>query len=407
MNFSQSDVKHSFTTHTVPLEQMSEVSDLERAPQIGDLILAEVLTIGHHQTLERRNGTRCHIFPGDLIMGAFGNRYATDQFEAYVPKELVSECDLVSIGGVCGQVASRFASMDSPTRLRIIGGICGRERQLLNLRAFGLLPSEVRGGTIALIVGSSMNSGKTTTLGTLARALRKGGFRVAAAKATGTAAGKDGRYFTSCGARPTLDFTSAGYPSTYMLELDELLAIYHTLVAELAKSNPDYILIELADGIFQRETRMLLECEAFRKTVDHVFFSAGDSLAMECGVRALRRYGLPLRATSGLVTRSPLGVQEAEAATGLPCLSIDRMMAGEALAAMPGVIDTSIFPEPAVVEQARPYCRNGTPTTLDQGAPASTQIIPASPQVVETLRRRPIAFPAAAAVAEYRANGAA
>ncbi len=35
-----------------------------------------------------------------------------------------------------------------------------------------------------------MNSGKTTTVGALARALHRAGMRVAAAKITGTAAGK-------------------------------------------------------------------------------------------------------------------------------------------------------------------------------------------------------------------------
>ena len=79
---------------------------------------------------------------------------------------------------------------------------------------------------VILVVGSAMNSGKTTTAGTLARALSRANFSVAAGKITGTAAGKDARFFEACGARPVLDFTSAGYPSTYMLGLEELLGIY-------------------------------------------------------------------------------------------------------------------------------------------------------------------------------------
>jgi len=334
------NAKPAFTTHSVPLNDMARIENLERAPQIGDLILAEVLNIGHHKRIEMRTGAMWHIFPGDLIVGAFGNRYATDQFEAYVPDGIVGECDLLSVGGVCGKVVSRHPYMHPPTRLRIRGAICDPQGQPLNLRAFGLPPREEAGGII-LIVGSSMNAGKTTTVGTLARALRGAGFRVAAAKITGTAAGKDGRYFNSCGARPVLDFTHAGYPSTYMISLEELLGIHHTLIGHLRESNPDYILVEIADGIFQRETRMLLECEAFRKQVEHVFFAANDSLSAACGVRCLKEYDLPLRAIVGTFTQSALAMREAQEFTGLRCLSLEQMLGG-------GVLEALGLPQPEV-----------------------------------------------------------
>lgn len=76
---------------------------------------------------------------------------------------------------------------------------------------------------------------------------------------TGTAAGKDGRFFASCGADLVLDFTHCGLPSTSMLERNDLLATYNTLLNRVAATRPDYVIIEIADGIFQRETRMLLE----------------------------------------------------------------------------------------------------------------------------------------------------
>jgi hypothetical protein len=108
--------------------------------------------------------------------------------------------------------------------------------------------------------------------------------------------------------------------------------VYHNLISQLRATNPDYIVVEIADGIFQRETRMLLENPFFRETVDHVFFAATDSLAAECGARYIQGYGLPLRALAGVVTMSPLATREAEEATGMPCLGIERILAGEALA---------------------------------------------------------------------------
>ena len=327
------NIKHSFTTRAVPLEEMARVTPMYARPRIGDLLLAEVLDLGRHNRMEVRTGVTMYLFPGDHIVGAFGNRYATDQYEGYLPTRPVKECDLLSVGGVCGEVASRHASMASPTRLRILGLVSDKHGRPINQRAFGL-PSHVVGeglessAEVILVVGSSMNSGKTTTAGTLARALGRANFGVAAGKVTGTAAGKDGRFYEACGARPVLDFTSAGYPSTYMLGLEELLGIYNGILGALRASNPDYIILEIADGILQRETRMLLDSAEFRQSVDHVFFAASDSLSAEHGVRSMREYGLPLRAIAGAVTQSPLASREAEEAVGMPSMSTERMMDG-------------------------------------------------------------------------------
>lgn len=327
------NVKYSFTTRIIPFEEMTHYAPLTTPPQIGDVVVAEVLSIGKHSALEMRIGANIPIFPGDTIVGVFGNRYATDQFEGYVPSQPIIECDLLSVGGVCGKVASAHTSMSTPTRLRMLGNVCNQAGEPINQRAFGLpLSTSQPQGEVILVVGSSMNSGKTTTVGTLVRALNRDGFHVAAAKVTGTAAGKDGRYFMGCGARQVLDFTDAGYPSTYMLSIEELHSIYHSLLTNLRASKPDYIILEIADGIFQRETRMLLESGLLRSTVDHIFFAAGDSLAVECGIRHLNEQGWYPRAVSGAITQSPLMMGEAEAATGIRCLTIDQMMEGEASA---------------------------------------------------------------------------
>jgi len=325
-------LKHTACTHRVPLEAIADMVPLAAVPCIGDLVVAEVLRLGKHSTYEDRAGVTMNLFPGDLVVGAFGNRYATDQFEGYVPEAPIADCDMLSIGGVLGTVASRHESMPAPTRLRVLGAVCGPAGRPLSLRAFGLGATDESGpGQVILVIGSSMNAGKTTLAGTIVRALRNAGRRVGAAKVTGTAAGRDIRYVASCGARPALDFTDAGFPATYMLSLDELLGITRTLVGHLRATRPDYVVLEVADGVFQRETRMLLESPAFRAGIDHVFFAAADSLAAESGARVARQLGLPLRALGGLVTRSPLATREAAAASGLPCLSIERLLDGAAL----------------------------------------------------------------------------
>jgi hypothetical protein len=324
------NVKCGYATRAVPLERMARMVPMSGAPRIGDLVAGEVLSVGKNTRLEVRREVQLDLFPGDVVVGAFGNRYATDQFEGYVPQGPVEVCDLLSVGGVFGEVASRHASMASPTRLRVLGLVADQEGRPINQRQFGLSSVSYAGSApeVILVVGSAMNSGKTTTGGTLSRVLSRAGYRVGAAKVTGTAAGRDGRFYESCGARPVLDFTSVGYPSTYMLDQEELLALYRVLLSQLQASGLDYIVLEIADGILQRETRMLLESRTLRDTVDHAFFASSDSFSAEYGVRWLRQYGLPLRAIGGAVTQSPLASQEAEELTGMPCLGVERIMDG-------------------------------------------------------------------------------
>src|SRR5215212_1574547 len=158
-------IKHSFVSRVVPLKEMARVIQMYRAPRIGDLVLAEVLRLGRHTRMEVRTGVTMQLFPGDHILIAFGNRYATDQYEGYVPSRSVEECDLLSVGGVCGEVVSRHSSMGDPTRLRIVGLVTDQDDQPINQCVFGLAPPHdderfKANAEVILVVGSSMNSGK-------------------------------------------------------------------------------------------------------------------------------------------------------------------------------------------------------------------------------------------------------
>jgi hypothetical protein len=346
----RNQAKLTFAARSVVANDMTRVLPLADAPTIGDVVLVEVLSLGKHSTIETRHGITLNIFPGDQLITVFGNRYATDQYEGYVPQTIVEECDLLSVGGVCGEVVAAHDTMAVPTRLRVLGRFVDDAGRTINTRSYSLRPQPARPhGEVILVVGSSMNAGKTTTVGTLCRSLSQAGFQVAAAKVTGTAAGKDLRYFESCGASPVLDFTLGGYPSTYMLDAKELIELHVSLLAHLRASQPDYIVLEVADGILQRETAMLLQMPTFRATIDHVFFAASDSLGMAYGVQMLRQGGWPLRGTGGLITRSPLATREAEAVTQLPCLSLERMMSAELLALF-GAVEV---PAQALIELER------------------------------------------------------
>ncbi|NJM06092.1 hypothetical protein HC891_07640 [Candidatus Gracilibacteria bacterium] len=111
-----------------------------------------------------------------------------------------------------------------------------------------------------------------------------------------------------------------------MASLNELTYIYNTLMSHMHAERLDDIIIDLADGIFQRETRMLLDYGLFRSQIDHLVFAASDSLSADCGVRRLSMAGYPLRAVSGQVAQSPALLREVEEVTGYPCLNWDQVI---------------------------------------------------------------------------------
>lgn len=324
-------IKWAYVTRTVPPEALAGWERLPRDPRVGDVGIFRILRLGHHLRMEDRTGRTRHLFVGDLLACAFGNRYATDQYEGCVPPA----CDvlhLMSLGGLCGMVGSRNERMPEPTLLEFLGHALDAQGRPLSTRGFRLrraeAPADAPRPVTILIVGASMNAGKTTTCAMTIRGLAQAGRRVAAAKLTGTGANKDLQFMRDAGAELALDFTDAGWPSTYRIPRRRLARIPELLRSHLLGVRPEFLVYEIADGIFQRESALLLASPEFRAQVDHVLFAATDALSAESGQHALARLGHRLLGVSGLVSASPLGKLEVEAGTGLPCLSMRELAEG-------------------------------------------------------------------------------
>lgn len=326
--------KMAFVTHRVPRSAMVRFGDAPGEPEAGDLVAGCVIAMGKHSAIESRASRRVGLFIGDVVVGAYGNRYATDQFEGYVgPRS--ETLHLLSVGGVCGQVKSKNELMpEQPTVLKHAGYVLDENGKKINLRQFGIsavADPAPRPKTI-VVVGASMNAGKTTTVANAVRGLTYGGYRVAAGKITGTACSKDTWLMKDAGAVGIHDFSDCGHPSTYLASLEELRSIHHALFTNLAALGAEIVLFEIADGLFQRETRALLTDAAFHREIDHVLFAGVDSLSVESGVRLLQSWDYDVAASSGLVSCSALGIQECEAATpNVPCFNAFALATGALL----------------------------------------------------------------------------
>ncbi len=323
-------IKKSFICSNVNDYQVNQYLTKSHIPQVGDNAIFEVLSIGKHTTIQGDSKRNEKIMIGDHIMAAFGHRYATAQFEGYVPEKIQTEFHILGAGGVIGEVKStndKFRD-GGPTRLRIIGYVTNSENQIINTislhdnKMMQFTGNSAKQTKVILSIGSSMDSGKTTTAAYVVHNLKKQGKTIAFIKLTGTAYTKDADLAYDLGANMSIDFSKLGFPSTFMCSESELLNIYETLLDNTLLCEPDYVVMEIADGIYQRETRLLLQNQAFINSISEVIFSANDSLSAVCGVQTLRSWGIQPFALCGMFTTSPLLIEEVETLIETPIYSL-------------------------------------------------------------------------------------
>lgn len=312
----------AFSTRRVPRHVARGLLTQPCAPQAGDLVLAVVDSLGQHPGLQLPSGRRKQLFPGDEIVVAYGNRYASNQFEALVP-ETLGPCHLAAGGGIAGRVVSWHVKMTKgPTQLTPIGLLCDAEGRRLNVADYALPPVGTLEGplpTTIAVVGTGMDSGKTQTCAYIVRGLMAAGLRVGYGKVTGTGAGGDTWLLTDAGASPVLDFTDAGMATTYLATPEEVAGGLANIVGHIAKAGVDAMVLEIADGVLQVETAALLRSPVFDSLVTGVVMASQDSMGATAGVQWLRRYARRnALAISGLISAAPLQAREAITQLGLP-----------------------------------------------------------------------------------------
>ena len=309
-------------------KQLRYFDRIDKPPEVGDLVYGQIRSVGFHSTLENKEG-RIHVVNnGSRGVFVFGNRYAPDAYEGVVPNHLPREVDLLARSGMVGEVRQMNANIKDPTRVEVRGYVCDEQGRVINTRNFPLIKdpkSERKSGRRAkliLVVGTSMNSGKSLAAASICWALATMGHQVRGCKVTGTASLKDILHMEDAGASPVADFTYFGYPSTYLLDEAHLLEIFDKLDLKYANNPSNYWVVELADGILQRETAMLLSTPRVTSRIHRLIFTAHDALGAIAGVDILQsKFHLKPDAISGVCSASPLAVQELAEFTDIPVAS--------------------------------------------------------------------------------------
>lgn len=273
-----------------------------------------------YNTLEDVHGRMVTLYPGDVIAGALGHRDALYGYSGRIPQSVRvgDELNVLNLGGVIGEGAVAAPGIGEPFRIEVLGSVLQfpyvgtRVGVPANVARGALPPLEVPPHDtlppVIALVGTCMDAGKTTAASVIIGELARAGRRVAAGKLTGVSLRKDVLSMKDCGAEPVLLFTDFGVVTT-----SEATAAPtgKSLLAHLADSEPDVIVLELGDGLLGTYgVHALLDDPAFRGSLTAIALCAQDPVGAWGGRQILRdRYGLDCAVVCGRVTDTPTGVR--------------------------------------------------------------------------------------------------
>jgi Domain of unknown function (DUF1611_C) P-loop domain len=211
----------------------------------GDVVVGEMLDTGPDSfRVETPTGAYQTIRPADRIVGALGTRAAT--LEAVGDWREVGEdlvLDTLTAAGVLGRCISRAASSPPMIEVRYMGHAIGNGKACTMSGSVGQVPERKLEAPVVLIIGTSMDAGKTVTATAIVRELTGMGMRVAGAKLTGVGRYRDILAMREAGADYIADFVDAGLPSTVVPsgEFEQALKL---LCSKLAAAEPDVVVAE-------------------------------------------------------------------------------------------------------------------------------------------------------------------
>jgi len=212
----------------------------------GDYVVGEIVDARRlpHE-IEVPSGRLAEVISGDLVVGALGVRAATLGIVGDW-REIGDDgaMEMLSIAGCIGRTtsASTFARQPIPLRYRghvHVGGVPARMRDHVAVSGF-TGPFAV---PTVLIIGTSMDAGKTLSAKRVVRELKARGLKVAAAKLTGIARYRDVLSMGDAGADAIFDFVDAGLSST-VVEPAEFVERMEVLLGMINATEPDVLVAE-------------------------------------------------------------------------------------------------------------------------------------------------------------------
>ncbi len=283
----------------------------------GDYVVGELLD-GPYQ-VETPSGRVVEVVPGDLVVGALGTRFAT--LEVTGDWQLIGDdlemCSLSRSGvfGKCTSVAPSAHPLVGPYRYR--GHVLVNGRRVAMKDFVEPEPDREFTTPTILVVGTSMESGKTTSAKRIIRVLKDRGLRVAGAKLTGVARYRDILTMRDAGADEIVDLVDAGLPST-ICPGEDFLSAARLLLSRLSAADPDVAVVEAGASPLEPYNGELA-IEVLRSAVRCTVLCASDPYAV---VGVMTAFHLEPDFVCGRATSTDAGIALVERLAAVPALDL-------------------------------------------------------------------------------------
>lgn len=286
----------------------------------GQYVVMEVLGEAGSRTfdVERVDGRLAPVVPGDQLVGALGRRAATLQCVGdWESVRSPDEMHLLSIAGVVGRTRSVSPFVPAVAPLRYVGHVV-RDDQPLAMADFADRSPPSRLTTpVVLVIGTSMDAGKTTAAARIIRVLDQRGLRVAGVKLTGVGRYRDVLAMADAGAEWILDFVDAGLPST-VVPTDEFCAAAGSLLAQVDELPADVVVLEAGASPLEPYNGQAA-VDLVRPALRTVVLCASDPYA---AVGVVQAFDLEPTFVAGRATCTDAGTELTASLTGRPALNL-------------------------------------------------------------------------------------
>ncbi len=237
------------------LASLTRIADFDKNPygvrpfahdawENGDYVLTEVTgTRSDLYKVETCDGEMVPVEPGDQVIGALGHREATLEGVGSYTAVVSNRMHALTSAGLLGAFTSFSIMLPRPLSLVYRGHIV-RDNRRITMRDFALrTAAEGFAVPTILVVGTSMNAGKSVTGRRVCEVLSTAGLRIIGAKLTGAGRYRDIASFKKYGACEVYDFVDVGLPSTVGPE-EEFRAAIRPLLTHISSRKPDFLLAE-------------------------------------------------------------------------------------------------------------------------------------------------------------------
>ena len=337
---------------------LTRISDLPEVPfsvgrlprkewGTGDYVVGKVVSSASRLSrVELANGRVAEVAEGDLIVGAFGVRYAT--LEAVGGWQNIGgdqRMEALTGAGLFGKSTSKSAMLPALVPLNYKGHVLvGGEKATMH-QYVPEVPERAFALPVILLVGTSMSAGKTTSARVIVRLLREAGFAVIGAKLTGAGRYRDILAMGDAGADPIFDFVDAGLPSTVIPE-KEYRKVLRNLLSRMAGVEADVVVAEVGASPLEPYNGAVA-IDEIGANVRCTVLSASDPYAVT-GVTAA--FGHRADLVTGLATSTRAGIELIEKLSGIKALNVlDR----DSMPALKAILEHSLGQHPAPQQAVR------------------------------------------------------